>query len=345
MTLFKKITAFALASTMLLSATAFAYTDSSSIGFANKYAVNRLSNYNIINGNEFGAFQPTKSVTRAEMAKMISVMLNKGEPSNGTTSFYDTQGHWAEKYIADCVSRGIIAGRSTVQFSPNDNVTGQEAAKMLAIALGVNASTGGLTGSSWASNADKYATIFDLYYDITANTSGAITKQVAAQMISNALSTNTATYSGGDYTQSSTSMQTKVGFSNTSTNSARFIYDQIDNAGLTSRAMGGFTNNVTSHITISNSNISDVHFSVNMMSSGIDEVFIAKVNSGSMTAVENALNDRIEYLKTSKAFYPSDVDAANMAKIYKQGDYIMLYVSGTSGNYQKAEALFKQYAK
>ncbi|MFI3115743.1 MAG: S-layer homology domain-containing protein [Clostridia bacterium] len=344
---YSKIVALSLATTSILSTMALAtFPDDAKIDLANKYAVSRLADYNVVNGDLTGNFQPEKSVSRAEMAKMIAVTLNKGDiTTTSTTNFADCNGHWAEKYIAYCVDKGIIAGKSDTRFEPESNVTGTEAAKMLLIALGFDAEKAGLVGADWDINTYMNATMFGLYYDISANTSVAITKEVAAQIISNALASNTATLSGSDYVETSQSLLSKLGYSANNTSMARSIYDRLDSQALVSPNMGGFTGSISDLYKISDSLLVDAHLSVTQLIVGIDEVFIAKVATGKMTEVEEALNARIEYLINEKAFYPSDRDTANTAKIYKQGDYIMLYVSGTEDNYAKAETVFKQYAK
>ena len=89
-----------------------------------------------------GNYGPKQNIDRASFARLVCVALNGGkEPQLGNlkTTFTDTQGNWAEKYIAYCVQQGIIAGKGNNTFAPAANVTGSEAAKMLLVALGYNA--------------------------------------------------------------------------------------------------------------------------------------------------------------------------------------------------------------
>ena len=108
----------------------------------NQDAVSLLTILGVIEGKEDGSyFDPTGSVTRAEMAKMIATILNQGADVDGlytgmNTGLTDVKGHWAESYINYCYSLGIIAGRGNGKFDPAATVTGNEAAKMLLVAAG-----------------------------------------------------------------------------------------------------------------------------------------------------------------------------------------------------------------
>ena len=109
----------------------------------NKEAVQMLVELGVINGKDDGSYDPTGIVTRAEMAKMICVVLNGGkDPSLGsatTNTYTDTASHWAKNYIEYCTTLGIIAGKGDGTFDPEGDVTVAEAAKMVLVALGYNA--------------------------------------------------------------------------------------------------------------------------------------------------------------------------------------------------------------
>lgn len=115
----------------------------------NKEAVMTMVSLGIINGKDNGSYDPTGIVTRAEMAKLISVTLNGGkDPTLGaiTANFTDTKGHWAESYIAYVSSLGIVDGRGDGTFGPNDQVTGAQAAKMILTMLGYRSDIEGFKG-------------------------------------------------------------------------------------------------------------------------------------------------------------------------------------------------------
>ena len=152
------------------------FTDADEI--VNTEAVSVLTTLNVINGKEDGSyFDPTGIVTRAEMAKMITVALHGGEePVLGTKtnpSYSDIKGHWAESYIEYCTSVGIISGRGNGKFDPAATVT----------------AVFGLTGSDWQVNTDVQANNAKLYEGLPASvtTSDALTRDNAAQMLYNTL--------------------------------------------------------------------------------------------------------------------------------------------------------------
>lgn len=318
----KRIVSIMLASTMLLTAMASAtFNDVTSISTSNIKAVGTLTQYGIVQGDNNGKFNPTSSVTRGEMAKMIAVMLNKGEPSSATTTFADTKGHWAEKYVAYCVSKGIIAGRNTTTFAPNDTVTGTEAAKMLLIALGMDATTGGLTGANWDTNTQKYASTFGLTSSVSSSISSTLNRQNSAQMIANTLSAKKATLSGSNYSASGTVLSTSLGYS--AFNTVQFMYDTISSMGYM-KMLSNETSMLNDAYGISSADYDSAVFGMCPMSPGIDELTIVKVKSGKLSAVKTALETRKTYLIDQKAFYGDDIEVAKTTQVITSGDYAML---------------------
>ncbi len=63
-------------------------------------AVGVLSGYEIIQGYPDNSFRPERIVTRAEMAKVVTVAAGFNEFSKNMTSVYeDMHGHWAESSV------------------------------------------------------------------------------------------------------------------------------------------------------------------------------------------------------------------------------------------------------
>lgn len=199
----KRVLSVGMASTMVLGmmATASAasfndFTDKDEI--VNKDAVSMVTELGIIAGLPDGSYGATQNIDRASFARLICVTLNGGkEPTLGnlTTSFTDTKGHWAEKYIAYCVQQGIIAGKGNNTFAPSAQVTGSEAAKMLLVAVGYNTTYEKIGGATWQVSTDVLANQVGLYKGLeTINTSAALTRDQAAQMIYNALNAEMVKY-------------------------------------------------------------------------------------------------------------------------------------------------------
>ena len=148
----KRALSLALASIMLLGmmvvgASATGYSDfSDKEEIVNKDAVSMLTVLGVIDGKPDGSYAPTENVTREQMAKMISVIMNQGSDNNDLfvgvpNGLTDVAGNWALGHINYCYSLGIIAGRGDGRFDPTANVTASEAAKMLLVAAGYNPST------------------------------------------------------------------------------------------------------------------------------------------------------------------------------------------------------------
>ena len=173
------------------------FTDKDEI--VNTEAVNTLVTLNVIAGKNDGSyFDPTGIVTRAEMAKMITVVLNGGrEPNLGTKltpSYSDIKGHWAEAYIEYCTSMGIIAGRGNGKFDPDATVTGSEAAKMVLIAMGYSAENSKFVGDSWEINVNATASSKGLYDDMSVVASAPLNRDNAALMVFNGLNAKMVEY-------------------------------------------------------------------------------------------------------------------------------------------------------
>ena len=196
------LAAIMVTSVMIVGAGAASYDDfSDKDEIVNKEAVQMLVELGVINGKDTGDFDPTGIVTRAEMAKMICVVLNGGkDPSLGSTvtnSYTDTVGHWAAGYIEYCTQLGIVAGDGAGKFNPNATVTGSEAAKMLLVAMGYKSEVEGFTGANWAIGVNVRANQKGLYSDLSIAVDTGLSRDNAAQMIYNALDAGIVSY---DYT-------------------------------------------------------------------------------------------------------------------------------------------------
>ena len=167
------------------------FTDKDEI--QNKEAVEVMTALNVISGKEDGSyFDPTGTLTRAEMAKIISYVMNGGvEPVLGVKdvpTYSDIDGHWAEAYIEYCTSMGIIVGDGAGKFNPEGTLTGTQAAKMFLTAMGYNAEVFGFVGNSWDTNTNRYANEAGLYENLgTLQPSAPISRDDAAQMAYNAI--------------------------------------------------------------------------------------------------------------------------------------------------------------
>ena len=193
------VLAFACAFTMFAGA---AFTDSADIKVDTE-VVDTLVSLGVVNGYDDGSFKPNGTVTRAEMAKMIYVLRTGNSDASAynddKTSFTDIGSHWARGYIKYCQSLGIIAGKSNTKFCPNDKVTAQEAAKMLLVTLGYDATKAGLVGTNWAAKTNALADENGLLEDVNTSFTAACPRQYAAQLIYNTIDAPTVVWRDDAY--------------------------------------------------------------------------------------------------------------------------------------------------
>ncbi len=166
-------------------------------------AIISMSQKGILSGYGDGTFRPDAYVTRAEFTKMMNSagLLDKdGGFKRGIPSFTDTQSHWAVNDINKAYMVGAIDGYDQFSFIPNNNITFQEAAKILSVLVGADEDDIKQKGG-W-----PYGYIWFAYdNDIGANTSfevssstvksyeyvgNKISRADAAQMVYNAMSLN-----------------------------------------------------------------------------------------------------------------------------------------------------------
>ena len=222
-----------------------AFSDQSKI--KNTEAVDACTALNIIGGYPDGSFKPEGNITRAEVTKMICVALNGGKnpavSTNTTPTFSDVRNNanaaWAEGYIESCAAQGIVSGVGGGKFAPNGNVTGVQLAKMLLVSLGYKSENEGFTGNAWATNVNMRAAQKGLYKGLEKmDTSAAITRDNAAQMVWNALQayeveykTTLVTDSKGQLSSQITVQDKVVGTTNDKITLLRDKYDAYVNIG------------------------------------------------------------------------------------------------------------------
>ena len=178
---------------MVVGASAASYTDFSDKGeIVNKDAVSMLTTLGIIEGKPDGSYAPGEGVDRAQMAKMISVIMNQGTDNsalyeNSPTGLTDIASNWAKGHINYCYTTGIIAGRGNGKFDPSAGVTAVEAAKMLLVAAGYDPKTEGLEGADWAINTNALASRLGIFRSFTKDVTQPLNRDDAALLIYNAL--------------------------------------------------------------------------------------------------------------------------------------------------------------
>ena len=191
---------------MVVSASAVSYNDlTDKDQIVNKDAVSMLVSLGIIEGKPDGSYAPTENVDRAQMAKMLSVIMNKGVDNSAlyqsvNSGLTDITSNWAKGHINYCYTTGIIAGRGNGTFDPSATVTALEAAKMLLVAVGYDPKIEGFEGADWAINVSVRADEQGIFEGFTKDLSAPLNRDDAALLIYNALDVEiTQSYTTNNY--------------------------------------------------------------------------------------------------------------------------------------------------
>ena len=118
-------------------------------------AIERWSGYGILQGAD-GKFSPDGTLTRAQMATILSRLLNL--PAAESVGFTDVPaGEWYADAINRCAAAGILQGTDG-KANPNAPITREQAMVMLCRALGIEALSGAdLSGYPDGAQVSPYA--------------------------------------------------------------------------------------------------------------------------------------------------------------------------------------------
>ncbi|WP_239616730.1 S-layer homology domain-containing protein [Cohnella mopanensis] len=99
-------------------------------------AIIHLSQLNIINGTGNRKFEPTKAITRAEFVTMLDKLFAIAPVNSAMNGYSDVpKAAWFYGWVQSGIQLGIVQGISPNLFAPNQKVTRQEAAVLMARAL------------------------------------------------------------------------------------------------------------------------------------------------------------------------------------------------------------------
>lgn len=93
--------------------------------------IEKLTQYQIIEGYEDGSFKPDKSISRAEVAKIINKMLKKPEVEEKCVFVDLEKTHWSYRNIANLSGYGLINGYEDGTFRPEGVITRAEISKII----------------------------------------------------------------------------------------------------------------------------------------------------------------------------------------------------------------------
>ncbi|MEN6391309.1 MAG: S-layer homology domain-containing protein [Syntrophomonas sp.] len=156
--------------------------------------INRLHEQGIVTGYPDNTFQPGNKITRAEFVAMMIKAFNL----TGTDDkvFSDTANHWAKDIVSIAVHNGIAVGYDEQTFGPDDPVTREQMAAIIAMTKHLISGAAGKTFtdadliSAWAAASVNAVTGLGLmtgYPDNSFQPQGWATRAEAAVVIYNAI--------------------------------------------------------------------------------------------------------------------------------------------------------------
>ena len=192
----KKVLALVIVLSMVISMftvmTASAADFEDVVGTKYEEAVMTLAPMGVIAGydeNGTVTFKPDQIVTRAEMAAFIIRELGLNVASKSNTIFSDVPADfWGSGAISIANSKNIIVGYGDGKFGPDDQVSFQDAVKMIVCALGYeeDAKDNGGYPAGYMAQADKLDLLDDLS-DKLADTTAGCDRGTVALLMNNAL--------------------------------------------------------------------------------------------------------------------------------------------------------------
>jgi DMSO/TMAO reductase YedYZ molybdopterin-dependent catalytic subunit len=156
--------------------------------------INKLVALGVLSGYPDGSFRPDNNITRAEFATVL-VKAFQLENKSGKV-FADTAQHWAKGFIATAASNSIVNGYAPHTFGPDDPLTREQMAVMIAKAAKLSPSAGELlfadssSISDWARSSLAKAVengIINGYPDNTVRPQSLATRAEAVTVIVKAL--------------------------------------------------------------------------------------------------------------------------------------------------------------
>lgn len=156
--------------------------------------ISELSELGYINGYPDGSFKPGARISRAEFATVLVKAFQL--PAASGKVFDDTAGHWARDYIGAAHAAGIVSGYSESSFGPDNPITREQMAMMIAKAAGLPEAVADITFtdsgqvSGWARaavSAVTYGSIMQGYPDGTFAPLREATRAEAVTVIAKAL--------------------------------------------------------------------------------------------------------------------------------------------------------------
>lgn len=162
-------------------------------------AIRVLTAIGVVQGNGDGTLTPSKTLTRAQMASIITQLMGGlGSHFTATSAFTDLpKSHWGYNAIAFCEAHGILSGYGDGTVHPDADVTGYEVAKMMLSVIGYDMPLE-VKDKDWKAVTYKYVTKLGLGagLSLTYDYDKAIPRDDAFQLAFNTLQATMVDYNG-----------------------------------------------------------------------------------------------------------------------------------------------------
>ncbi len=125
--------------------------------WAKSYA-DKLQSLGIMNGYEDGSFRGENPITRAELAKALTLAYDIPTAAGASPYTDVSSADWHYKYVLAASESGLVRGYDDGSFKPNQNIVRQDAVLMLYRAMALKISmTAGTLGFTDAALISEYA--------------------------------------------------------------------------------------------------------------------------------------------------------------------------------------------
>lgn len=183
----KRIISIAVAIILSLGCVVYAFSDIDANDKTLNEAVDLMTKFGILNGYEDGTFRPNNEITRAEFSKVIiETIMTDEEVSGDEAKFIDVkENHWAKGYIYLSRKLGIVNGMTIDTFAPENNITYEQAVKMIVAALGYDKQAS--ENGGWPTGYLAVAKDLDITKGISFNPTANATRGDVVLMLNNAL--------------------------------------------------------------------------------------------------------------------------------------------------------------
>ena len=184
------LTAAMISGLMVMGSSAASSTYADVADTDNVEAIEVLKAVGIMVGDNGGNFNPDATVSRNEMAVVMSNLMAYNVATYKDTSPFTDVPQWAEPYVAACYTNGITAGYNATTYGGSDSVTTAQAALMIMKALGYFQYQSDF-GSDWQLSTVAQGNRIDLFDDVDSPVKEAMTRNDLAQLVLNALEAGT----------------------------------------------------------------------------------------------------------------------------------------------------------